>query len=230
MRTPHTVSVQRQDEGFVSAHRRTRSDAATRVVEFNRGDAGAVFLNGVAVYARHGDKTGCDALGPLSGSDADVTVSDCRPADVRMFKTYVSYLGDEAVLDAEPLGNDRIEMQRVEGVLVDGVRSLASASWRGESDTSDRTFFPEGDRIALVADAASLEDYVEANDLTGYAAGDGAAVTFRDGETVDGASVDLGEPVRTGVSAGGGWVIVDSDTDDAEEGIEDGGGLLSRIL
>jgi hypothetical protein len=234
MRAPNTAteeSEERSEEGtFETVHRDMRDRGATGVVESNEGtDAGAVFLDGVVVYARYGDETGADALGPLTNSGLGFMKGESAPDDVRMFRTYVRYLGDDALLESEPLGDDTVGMQRVEGVLVDGVRNLAAASWRGESDTSDRTFFPEGDRVALAADAASLRRYASANDLTGYAAGDGKVVTFRDGETVDGASVDLNDPVRSEVDAGGGWVVVDSDTeeDDTEEDDE---GLLSRIL
>ncbi|MFP4174220.1 MAG: hypothetical protein ACLFSW_00380 [Halobacteriales archaeon] len=230
MRTPHTLSAEDNDEGFVSAHQRTRGNGGTGVVEsIHQKDAGAVFLNGVAVYARYGGETGHEALGSLVDDDSAVRFKDCRPEDVRMFRTYVRYLGDEAVIDAEPLKDSRVEMQRVEGVLVDGVRNLAAASWRGESDTSDRTFFPEGDRVALVADPVSLKRYVDANDITGYAAGGGTVVTFRDGDTVDGAPVDLDDPVRSEVDAGGGWVVVDSDADN-DDAEDDGDGFLSRIF
>lgn len=230
MRTPHTVSEERKQEGFASAHQRMRENGETGAVESVDGDAGAVFLDGVVVYARHGNETGDDALGSLAVDDSAVRVEDCRPDDVRMFRTYVRYLGDDAVLGAEPLEAPRVEMQRVEGVLVDGVRNLAAASWRGESDTSDRTFFPKGDRVGLVADAVSLKRHVAAHNLTGYAAGDGKVVTFRDGEMVDGDSVDLHDPVRSEVGAGGGWVVVDSDIDDEDDPDEDDGGFLSRIF
>ena len=169
-----------------------------------------------------------DAIDALSGED--VVVKECRPEDVRMFRTYLRYLGDEAVLDAEPLDPERVGMQRVEGVLVDGVRNLASASWRGESDTSDRTFFPEGDRVALVPDAVALKRYVPSKDLSGYAVGDGKVVTFRDGELIDGAAVDIGDPVRSGVGVGGGWVVVDSSTKDDEQEEKDEEGILTRIF
>lgn len=227
MRSPRTISKGNQKQGFPSAHERMRSTGGTGVVESVGGaDAGAVFLKGVVVYARYGGVSNDDAIDALS--EEDVAVKDCRPEDVRMFRTYLRYLGDDGVLDAEPLNNERVEMQRVEDVLVDGVRNLASASWRGESDTSDRTFFPEGDRTALVADATDLQRHVSSNDLSGYAAADGKVVTFRDGEVVDGASVDLNDPVRSEVGAGGGWVIVDSDTKDEED--EEEGGFLSRIF
>ena len=229
MRAPHTVSEVEQRETFPSAHERMRGTGGTGVAESVGGaDAGAVFLNGVVVYARYGGVANDDAIDALSGED--VVVKECRPEDVRMFRTYLRYLGDEAVLDAEPLDPERVGMQRVEGVLVDGVRNLASASWRGESDTSDRTFFPEGDRVALVPDAVALKRYVPSKDLSGYAAGDGKVVTFRDGELIDGAAVDIGDPVRSGVGAGGGWVVVDSRTKDDEQEEKDEEGILTRIF
>jgi len=73
-----------------------------------------------------------------------------------------------------------------------------------------------------------LPNFWTSNDLSGYAAGDGKVVTFRDGETVDAAPVDLDDPVRSEVGAGGGWVVVDSDTDEDEDGEDDG--FLSRIF
>ena len=231
MRVPQTTTDERSEESFVPAHRGMRRRGATGVVESEDGtDAGAVFLNGVAVYARCRDENGGGALDRLADSEAGFRVSECAPEDVRMFRTYVRYLGDKAVLGSEPLEATHVEMQRIEGVLVDGVRNLAAASWRGESDTSDRTFFPEGYRVALTADAVSLKRYVSRNDLTGYAVGDGKVVTFRNGETVDGAPVDLGDPIRSEVDAGGGWVVVDSDAEENGEDDGDGEGFLSRIF
>jgi hypothetical protein len=230
MRTPRAKGETSREESFGSAHRRMRSEGRTGAVELERDrEAGAVYLNGVAVYARYADKTGGDALEALSDG-AGVRVKDCEPEKVRMFRTYVRYLGDDAHLRAEPLDGARVELQRVEGVLVDGVKNLASATWRGESTTADRTFFPEGERTVLVPDLVSLDSYVSDEGLTGYAAGDGKVVTFRDGETVDGASVDLSEPVRSEVGAGGGWVVVDSEAEDTEQDEGEDDGILSRIF
>jgi hypothetical protein len=233
MRTPNSISKERREEKFASAHERMRSTGKTGVVEPADGvDAGVVFLNGVAVYARYGEKKGKEALEALSSRpDLGVSTKLCSAEDVRMFRTYVAYLGDNAVVRAEPLDSTRLGVQRVEGVLVDGVKNLAAASWRGESTTTDRSFFPKGVRTALLPDLVSLRRHVSEAELTGYAAGKGKAVTFRNGELIDGAPVDLDESVREEVNAGGGWVVVDSD---AEAGTEDESeaeeGILSRIL
>lgn len=233
MRTPNSISKESREEKFASAHGRMRSTGKTGVVETTDGvDAGVVFFNGVSVYARYGEKKGTDALEALSSRpDLGVRTKRCKPEGVRMFQTYVAYLGDDAVVRAEPLDSTEIGVQRIEGVLVDGVKNLAAASWRGESTTTDRSFFPKGIRTALLPDLVSLRRYVADTEITGYAAGNGKAVTFRNGELIDGASVDLDDPVREDVNAGGGWVIVDSD---AEAGMEDESesedGILSRIF
>ncbi len=229
MRTPVTVNEEDLDETFASAHERVRRKAKTGTVETPDDTvAGAVFLDGVAVYARYGNESGVEALEALSSRpDVGVRLEPSKPENVRMFRTYLRYIGDDAILNAEPLDVSSVETQVVEGVRVGGVRNVGAGSWRGETNTEAKTFFPSGVRTVAVPDLVALERYVSAEDLSGYAAGDGRVVTFRNGEFVDADSVDLAAPVRTDVGLGGGWVVVDSDAETSEEDDE---GFLSRIF
>lgn len=229
MRTPVSVTEEGLDETFSSAHERVRRKARTGTVETPDDTvAGAVFLDGVALYARYGNESGVEALEALSSRpDVGVRLEPSKPENVRMFRTYLRYIGDDGLLRAEPLDSTPVETQTVEGVRVGGVRNVGAGSWRGETNSEDKTFFPSGVRTVAVPDLVALKRYVTSGDVSGYAAGDGRVVTFRNGEIVDAASVDVGSPVRTDVGLGGGWAVVDADaetTDDADEGI------ISRIF
>jgi len=230
MRTPVSITREDLEETFSSAHERVRRKAKTGTVETPDDTvAGAVFLNGVAVYARYGSESGVEALESLSSRpEVGIRLEPSKPENVRMFRTYLRYIGDDAVLDAEPLDSEPVEVQTVKGVRVDGVKNVGAGSWRGETNSEDKTFFPSGVRTVAVPDLVALKRYVSARDLSGYAAGDGRAVTFRNGELIDAESVDVGSPVRTDVGVGGGWVVVDADAD--AETSDDDGGILSRVF
>jgi len=230
MRTPIPREQSKSKETFASVHERMRRRGNTGTVEVGGGrvDGGAVFLNGSVVYALHGDERGEDALESLLSRGANgVWASLSEPENVRMFRTYLSYLSDDGVMMAEPLNGSVVEPYDVEGVLIDGVRNEPEGSWRGQTNPVDRTVFPEGGRIALAPDLVSLREYVTENDISGYAAGEEGVVTFRRGEFVEKRRVEVRPSVRTDVGAGAGWVVVDSEasTEDNESD-----GFFSRFL
>jgi len=253
-----------EEEGFASVHENIRNDGFTGTVETVYDGGGAVFLNGAAVYARHGDEAAEEALGSLRSDDESrVRASVSTPEAVRMFRTYLRYIGDDALLTVEPLDGAEVDAHAVEGVTVEGVSDtmstpaqrdggantnqfLTRASVSVKASTPERSVFPEGRRTALAPDGEALSRHVSRAGVTGYAAGDGAVVTFVDGDLVDRKRVDIRPSVRedVGVCSGKGWVVVDADADaEAKKeasGEEEGGngeeadeadqGILGRIL
>ena len=213
-----------------------RSKANSGTVELGGGgpDGGAVFLNGTVVYARYGGKTAEDAIKSLiseGGNGVRATVSD--PERVRMFRTYLRYISDDGLVTAEPLDGSAVEPHDVEGVIIEGIRNARKGTWRGQTNDADRSFFPEGRRSALAPDFDSLREYIEEENLSGYAVGTHEVATFRNGEVIDRKDVSVEGSVRTEVSAADGWVIVDTDVNvDVEEpeGEKEEEGLLNRLF
>jgi hypothetical protein len=234
MRTPNSIIEDRSMETFASVHRTMRSKANSGTVEPGGGgpDGGAVFLNGTVVYARYGGKTAEDALKSLiseAGNGVRASVSD--PERVRMFRTYLRYISDDGIITAEPLDGSTVEPHDVEGVILGGIKNARKGAWRGQTNDADRSFFPEGRYSALAPDFASMSEYIEEEDLSGYAVGTHEVATFRNGEVIDRKDVSVEASVRTEVSAADGWVIVDTDVDVEEpEGEKDEEGLLDRLL
>jgi len=247
MRTPSSESKTTVEETFASSHEAMRKKGGTGTVEVvgEGNEAGAVFLNGAVVYARHGEEAAEDALEALLSSDhGPVRAASSIPEAVRMFRTYMRYISDDALLTAEPLDSAAVEPYEAEGVIVQGVGNTAGGAWGDETDTvpvgswtssspganiPDRSFFPEGVRTVLAPDMESLRRHIAENDATGYAAGDGEVVTFRGGELVDGKRVDIRSSVRADVGAGAGWVVVDASSEEERDG-DESSGLLSRLF
>jgi len=208
-----------------------REKANSGTVETGGGpEGGAVFLNGTVVYARYGGKTAEDALESLvseGGNGVRVSLSDAEK--VRMFRTYLRYISDDGVITAEPLDGSTVEPHDVEGVVVDGVKNVRKGTWRGETNTADRSFFPEGRRAALAPDFASLHRYVSREEISGYVAGTHEVVTLRNGNVVDRKKVAFDPSVRSEVDAGDGWVVVDTDIKNTKSE-KDEEGLLNRLF
>lgn len=232
MRTPNPIIEDRSMETFASVHKSMRSNSNSGTVETGGGtDGGAVFLDGTVVYARYGEQTAEDALESLiseGGNGVRASLSDTER--VRMFRTYLRYISDEGLITAEPLGGSTVEPHDVEGVVVDGIRNVRAGSWRGETNTADRSFFPKGRRSALAPDFVSLREYVSENEISGYAAGTHEVVTFRSGEVIDRKEVAVDPSVRKEVGAGDGWVVVDTAAVDDTEDEDEEEGLLSRLF
>lgn len=228
-----------------------RSGGRTGTVETvgDKTECGAVFLNGAAVYARYGDETAEDALEALFPCEKNhVRASSSTPEAVRMFRTYMRYISDDALIIAEPLDCASVEQYEAEGVIVQGVRNTAGGSLGDETDVvpvgswtrnspgaemPDRSVLPDGVRTVLAPDVESLRRHVSDKESTGYAAGDGVVITFQDGELVDKKRVDVRPSVRADVGVESGWVVVDADHGSGDEQEKDAsgtGGLLSRIL
>jgi hypothetical protein len=253
-RIPSSKSKKKVQETFVSYHGEMREDGKTGAVEIlgEGTEGGAVFLNGVVIYARYGEKTADDALRSLLSCDSSpVRVSSSTAEAVKMFRTYMRYISDDAVMATEPLDGTAIDSYEVDDVIVGGIKNTAGGSWGDEdkvvptgswtrnspgAEMPPRSLFPEGRRTALAADTESLRRHVSEERVTGYAAGDGEVITFSDGEFADRKRVDVRRSIRADVDAGGGWVVVNTDpkTDD-EKGGENGdgdesGGLLNRLF
>jgi len=231
MRTPNPIVEDKSMETFASVHESMRRRANSGTVEpGGRTDGGAVFLNGTVVYARYGEEAAEDALESLIsevGNGVRASVSDTEK--VRMFRTYLRYISDDGLITAEPLDGSTVEPHDVEGVVVDGIKNVRKGSWRGETNTADRSFFPEGRRTALAPDFGSLREHASEEGVSGYAAGTHEVVTLRNGEVVDRKEVAVEPSVREEVSAGDGWVVVDSEAvDDIEDEEEEG--FLSRLF
>ncbi len=231
MRAPNPIVEDKSMKTFASVHKSMRGRANSGTVEpGGRTDGGAVFLNGTVVYAMYGEKMAEDALESLIsevGNGVRVSVSDSEK--VRMFRTYLRYISDDGLITAEPLDGSTVEPHDMEGVVVDGIKNVRAGSWRGETNTADRSFFPEGERTALAPDFGSLREYVDEEGVSGYAAGTHEVVTFRNGEVVDRKEVAVELSVREEVSAGDGWVVVDTDSEQTESEKEEEG-LLSRLF
>jgi hypothetical protein len=231
MRTPNPIVEDKSMKTFASVHESMRSRANSGTVEpGGRTDGGAVFLNGTVVYARYGEEKAEDALESLVsevGNGVRASVSDTEK--VRMFRTYLSYISDDGLITAEPLDVSTVEPHDVEGVVVDGIKNVRKGSWRGETNTADRSFFPEGKRTALAPDFGSLREHVDEEGVSGYAVGTHEVVTFRSGEIIDRKEVVVEPSVREEVSAGDGWVVVDTDVEETESEKEEDG-LLSRLF
>lgn len=252
MRKPPVVGERTIEGTFAEVRAGTRSRGRTGTVE-TVGDGterGAVFLNGAAVYARHAkeNQTAEDALDSLlSCEKSRVRAGSSAPEAVRMFRTYMRYISDDALITAEPLDGASVEKYEAEGVLVQGVRNTAGGSFgEGEdvvpvgswtrnspgAEMPDRSVFPEGVRTALAPDVDSLRRHVAEREATGYAVGDGEVITFQDGELVDKKRVDVRQSVRTDADVASGWVVVDTDpgSGDEKKDAGDTGGLFDRIL
>ena len=232
MRTPNPNARAIREQSFASAHDWMRRKGHTGTVEVSgaRDEGGAVFLYGVVIYARYHEEKAEDALASLVSIDeGNIIVTASTPEAVEMFRTYIRYISDDCVMTTEPLDGTAVESDEVEGVVVKGVRNVREGSWRGETNTADRSFFPEGRRTALASDMDSLRTHIDDHDVSGYAVGDGEVVTFRNGKIVDRKSVSVHGSVRSKVGTGDGWVIVDTDTqEEIESKNEDG--LLSRFF
>lgn len=192
-----------------------RSGGRTGTVETvgDKTECGAVFLKGATVYARYGDETAEDALDSLLSCEKNrVLASSSTPEAVRMFRTYMRYISDDAVVTAEPLDRASVEQYEAGGVIVQGVRNTAGGSFGKGNDTvpvgswtrnspgaemPDRSVFPEGVRTVLAPDVESLRRHVAQKEATGYAAGDGEVITFQDGELVDKKPVGVRPSVPT---------------------------------
>ncbi len=187
------------------------------------GDEYAVFLDGVVVYARTRELYGSQALDELSEAAGDPSVSPCEESRVRMYTTYMEYIGDDGVLDVEPLDGEAVDVIEVEGVLVQGVGNTPKGTYRGQTNPVDKSTFPSGRLVALAAEFENSKRFAEDHELTGYAVGDGDVVTYRGGEPLDRKTVEIERGVETGLPESGGWVVVDTSND---EGTSDGSGLL----
>jgi len=248
MRTPSSESKAIVNGTFASSHETMREEGKTGTVEpvADGTEGGAVFLNGAVVYARYGDEAAEDALEHLLSSDGSrLRASSSTLQAVRMFRTYMRYISDGALITAEPLEGAIVEQYEAEGVIVQGVRNTAGGSWGDETgavpvgswtrnspgaEIPDRSVFPEGRRTALAPDAESLRRHVAEEGATGYAAGDGEVITFRGGELVDGKRLDIRPSVRADVGAGAGWVVVDASSEEDKRDGAESGGLLSRLF
>lgn len=253
-RTPSSESKKTVEETFVSSHGEMREGGKTGAVETlgESTEGGAVFLNGVVIYARYGEKKADDALRSLMSCESNhIYVSSSTAEAAKMFRTYMRYISDDAVMATECLDGAAIDSYEVDGVIVGGIENTAGGSWGDEdkvvptgswtrnspgAEMPPRSLFPEGRRTALAADAESLRRHVSEEEVTGYAAGDGEVITFSDGEFADRKRVDVRRSIRADVDAGGGWVVVNTDPeidDDSEGKKSDGdesGGLLSRLF
>ncbi|MDZ7687322.1 MAG: hypothetical protein U5J64_01135 [Halobacteriales archaeon] len=235
MRKPNPIVEDKSMETFESVHESMRRGANSGTVEPGGGrvDGGAVFLKGTVVYARYGEETAEDALESLFsevGNGVRASLSDTEK--VKMYRTYLRYISDDGLITAEPLDGVTVEQHDVEGVVVEGVRNVRKGSWRGETNTADRSFFPKGRRTALAPDFGSLREHVAENGVSGYAVGTHEVVTFRNGEIIDRKGVFVEPSVREEVGAGDGWVVVDSDPADetAAEDEKEDEGILSRLF
>ncbi len=234
MINPSSESKLVAEREFSSSHKEMREDGKTGSIEVAGKDAegGAVFLNGVVIYAKYNEEVAEGALNSLMSCDCGtVRESSSTKEAVKMFRTYMRYISDDALLTAEPLGGADIDSYKVEGVIVGGVENTAGGSWGDGAkavpgswtssspgaEMPPRSLFPEGKRTALVADIRSLSRHVSRKGLTGYAAGDGEVITFSDGELVDKKRVDASS-VCDGVGAGGGWVVVNTDPEPGDVG------------
>jgi|GEM_PF-2763003 len=233
MRTPNPIVEDKSKETFASVHESMRRGANTGTVKMGGGrvDGGAVFLNGVVIYALYGDEKAKEALESLLSRGANgVRASLADPEKVKMFRTYLRYISDDGLMMTEPLDGVSVDSHELEGVVVEGVRNVKAGSWRGETTNSDRSFFPEGRRTVLAPDVSSLREHVADNDVSGYAVGDGEVITFRNGEVADRKSIEPLPSLRIDVGAGGGWVVVDSDAVGEKSTEADDDGILSRLF
>jgi hypothetical protein len=208
-----------------------RKEGGTGTVEvIGEGkEGGAVFLNGVVIYARYREEMPEDGFENLVSSEyswdieaaaglkaedaleallshnhSHVRVSLSTLELVRMFRAYMRYISDEGVMNAEPLDGATIESHEVEGVIINGVGTT-------ESPSANDTFFPEGKRTVLVADTKSLRRHITDREATGYAVGNGEVCTFQDGEFIDRRRMDVRPSIRADIEAGNGWVLVNTD-------------------
>jgi len=240
MRTPPAERVGVYEGEFESAHRKARENEFTGVLSLAE-EAFVVFLDGIAVYARGESSAGERTLSELDRNEK-FTIS-ASPADkVEMFLTYIRYINDEAVLEAEPFDGSHIEATVLEDVLIDGVRKDRAVSWRGEKQDNDKSILPEGKVTAFARSYAKVYTHVSENGLSGYAVRSGEVATFIDGENVDRKQVD----VPNGLIRCGRWTLIepespskspsstsdpDGDTEsETEEDSEENGGLFGGVF
>ena len=229
-RIPPSKSKKTVEEKFVSSHGEMREDGKTGTVEIlgESTEGGAVFLNGVVIYARYREEMPEDGFENLVSSEyswdieaaaglkaedaleallsrnhSHVRVSLSTLELVRMFRAYMRYISDEAIMTAEPLDEATIESHEVEGVTINGVETT-------ESPSDNCTFFPEGKRTVLVADTKSLRRHITDKEATGYAVDDGEVCTFQDGEFIDRRRMDVHPSIRADIEADNGWVLVNT--------------------
>jgi len=252
MQYPSSEEVRSYPSEFEVAHSEARHKGFTGSLVLRSEDVGGViaYLEGVPVYAyaRHdevakSDASGGDAVELLSSKDGTV---DRHPSDsesVRMFLTYMEYLGrDEHIIhvyEKEP-----VEIAE-RTFLVTGDNGLTKVE------------VPAGTRVGYSLSEEDVSSYFEDESADGYAVSNDAVLRFGNGhETGREEMKDDGEPLlarmeseqglkeidcefeRVFPERGGssrkidvefdikGWEVVRTDTDDGGES----GGLLRGLL
>jgi|GEM_PF-2275115 len=248
MQYPSSEDVRSYPSEFEVAHSEARHKgfSGSLVLRSDEGDGVVVYLRGLPVYAhamyRDGDDVrGMEAVDTLTLRSGTVDRRSSDPESVRMFCTYMEYLGRNGSV-IHVYRRNEVEIAAREFVVM------------GDGDLT-KVDVPEGMRVGYSRSLEDVSKYFEKENADGYAVSNNMVVSFRNGhETEREVMKEDGEPLlaRMGSEKGldeidcefervfpergtgarkidvefdiQGWEVMRTDTE------EESGGILSSFL
>ena len=189
MQYPSSEDVRSYPSEFEVAHSEARHKgfSGSLVLRSDEGDGVVVYLRGLPVYAhamyRDGDDVrGVEAVDTLTLRSGTVDRRSSDPESVRMFCTYMKYLGrDGSVIHV--YRRNEVEIAAREFVVM------------GDGDLT-KVDVPEGVRVGYSRSLEDVSKYFEKENADGYAVSNDTVVSFRNGhETEREVMKEDGEPL-----------------------------------
>ena len=189
MQYPSSEDVRSYPSEFEVAHSEARHKgfSGSLVLRSDEGDGVVVYLRGLPVYAhamyRDGDDVrGMEAVDTLTLRSGTVDRRSSDPESVRMFCTYMEYLGRNGSV-IHVYRRNEVEIAAREFVVM------------GDGDLT-KVDVPEGVRVGYSRSLEDVSKYFEKENADGYAVSNNMVVSFRNGhETEREVMKEDGEPL-----------------------------------
>lgn len=189
MQYPSSEEVRSYPSEFEVAHSEARHKgfSGSLVLRSDEGDGVVVYLRGLPVYAhamyRNGDDVrGVEAVDTLTLRSGTVDRRSSDTESVRMFCTYMKYLGrDDSIIHV--YRTDEVEIAAREFIVM-------------EDGDLTKVDVPEGVRVGYSRSVEDVSKYFERENADGYAVSNDTVVSFGNGHETERVELkDDGEPL-----------------------------------